>query len=82
MKLIDAPQSTRALSDNSFVTFNFTVMRVTSSPGADTHNDCVSGATLVKRFANFLEVAGSVGRCAPTDPDHFLAVHLAVVILQ
>ena len=57
-------------------------MRDTSSPGAETHNDCVSGATLVKRFANSLEVAGSVGRCAPTDPDHFLAVRLAVAISQ
>ena len=46
-------------------------MRVTSSPGAETHSDCVSGATLVKRFAYSLEVAGSVGRCAPTDPDRF-----------
>ena len=46
-------------------------MSDTSSPGAETHNDCVSGATFVKRFANSLEVAGSVGRSAPTDPDHF-----------
>ena len=57
-------------------------MSDTSSPGAETHNDCVSGATFVKRFANSLEVAGSVGRCAPTDPVHFLAVRLAVAILQ
>ena len=82
IKLFDAPQSTRALSDKSFVTFNFKVMRDTSSPGAETHNDCVSGATFVKRFANSLEVAGSVGRCAPTDPVHFLAVRLAVAISQ
>ena len=57
-------------------------MSDTSSPGAETHNDCVSGATFVKRFANSLEVAESVGRCAPTDPDRFLAVRLAVAILQ
>ena len=57
-------------------------MRDTSSPGAETHSDCVSGATFVKRFANFVEVAGSVGRCAPTDPVHFLAVRLTVAISQ
>ena len=42
----------------------------------------MSGATLVKRFANSLEVAGSVGRCAPTDPDRFLAVRLSVALSQ
>ena len=57
-------------------------MRDTSSPGAETQIDCVSEAALVKRFANSLEVAGSVGRCAPTDPDHFLAVRFAVAISQ
>ena len=81
-KLFDAPQSTRARSDKSFVASNFKVMSETSSPGAETHNDCVSGATFVKRFANSLEVAGSVGRSAPTDPVHFLMVRLAVAASQ
>ena len=53
-----------------------------SSPGAETYNGCVSGATFVKRFANSLEVAGSVGPSAPTDPDHFLIVRLAVAVWQ
>ena len=57
-------------------------MRYPSSLGAETHNDCVSGAALVKRFANSLEVVGSVGRCAPTDADRFLAVRFAVAISQ
>ena len=47
-----------------------------SSPGAETHNYCVPEATFVKRFANSLEVAGSVGRSAPTDPDRFFDVPL------
>ena len=57
-------------------------MSDTSSTRAETHNDCVSGATFVKRFANSLEVAGSVGRSAPTDLDHFLTVRHAVVTSQ
>ena len=81
-KLFDAPQSTRARSDKSFVASNFKMMSETSSPGAETHNDCVSGATFVKRFANSLEVAGSVGRSAPTDPDRFLTVRLVVAVSQ
>ena len=81
-KLFDAPQSTRAQSDKSFVTFNVKVMRDTSSPGAETRRDCVSEANIVKRCANSLDVAGSVGRSAPTDPVHFFMVRLAVAALQ
>ena len=50
--------------------------------GAETQRDCVSGATFVKRFRNFLEVAGSVGCCAPTDPERFLALRLVVAKLK
>ena len=57
-------------------------MSDTSSPGAETHNDCVSGATFVKRFANSLEVAGSVGQSALTDPYRFLTFRYAVVTSQ
>ena len=81
-KLFDAPQSTREKSDKFFVTSNVKVMRDTSSPGAETRRDCVSGAAFVKRFSNSLDVAGSVGRSTPTDPVHFLMVRLAVVSLQ
>ena len=49
-----------------------------SSPGAETHNDRVSGAAFVKRFANSLEVAELVGRSDPTDLDHLLMVRFAV----
>ena len=81
-KLFDAPKSTRARSDTFVVTSMFKVMRGTSSPGATTHNDCVLGATFVKRFANSLDVAGSVGRSAPTDPDRFLTVRYVVALSQ
>ncbi|CAI5711473.1 unnamed protein product [Peronospora effusa] len=57
-------------------------MRDTSSLGAATHSDCVLGATFVKSPANSLDVAGSVGRSAPTDPDRFLMVHHVVAISQ
>ena len=57
-------------------------MRDTSSPGAGTHNDCVSGATFVKRFENSLQVSGSAGRSAPTVPDRFLTVRLSVASSQ
>ena len=42
----------------------------------------MSGATFFKRFANSLDVAGSVGRSAPTDPDHFLMVQIDVATSQ
>ena len=51
-----------------------------SSLGAETHNDCVSGATFVNKFANSFEVAGLVGSSAPTDPGHFLMVRFAVAV--
>uniref|UniRef100_A0AAV1VGY1 Polyketide synthase n=1 Tax=Peronospora matthiolae TaxID=2874970 RepID=A0AAV1VGY1_9STRA len=53
-------------------------MRDTSSLGAVTHRDCVLGAIFVKSPANSLEVAGSAGFSALTDPARFLAVRLAV----
>ena len=70
-KLFDAPQSTSARSDVSFATSSFNVMREPSLKGAVTHNDSLLGATFVKRPANSLDVVGSVGCSAPTDPDHF-----------
>ena len=57
-------------------------MRDTSSLQAATHSDCVLGATFVKSPANSLDVAGSVGRSAPTDPDRFLMVHHVAVSSQ
>ena len=57
-------------------------MRKTSLPDGVTHNDCVLGAVLVKRPANSLDVAGSVGRSAPTDPDRFLTVRYDVSFPQ
>ena len=81
-KLFDAPQSTRARSDMSFATSRFKVMRETSLPNAVTHNDCVLVAILVKRPANSLGVAGSVGCSATTDPDRFLVVRFSVSFLQ
>ena len=62
----------------SFATSSFKVMGETSLPDAVTHNDCVLGAILVKRPANLLDVAGSVGCSAPTDPDRFLVVRYGV----
>ena len=53
-----------------------------SLPGAETNNDFVSGETFLKKFANSLEVAGSVGCPAPTDPDHFLMVRLDLAVSQ
>ena len=49
------------------------MISVISSPGTETHNDCVSGETFGKRFATSLEVAGLVGLSAPTDPDLLLS---------
>ena len=79
-KLFEAPPFTRVRIYKSSVTSKFKVMSDTSSPGAETHSDCVSGATFIKRFTNSLEVAGSVGSSTPTDPDHFLMVRFAVAI--
>ena len=55
----------------SFVTFNFKVMSDISSPGAETHSNCVSGETLVNRFANSLDVAGLVKRSTLLTPSIF-----------
>ena len=82
IKLFDAPQSTRARSDIPLVTLIFKVMRDSSSLSAVTHSDCVLGATFVKSPANSLDVAGSVGRSAPTDPVRFLTVRLVVATLR
>ena len=71
IKLFSALKSTRTRSDISCTTSSFKVMRETSLADAVTHSDCVMGATLVKRPANSLDVAGSVGCSASTDPDHF-----------
>ena len=57
-------------------------MRETSLPDAVTRNDCVLGVILVKRPANSLDVAGSVGCSASTDPDRFLAVRYGVAFSQ
>ena len=57
-------------------------MKGISLPSAGTHNDCDSGATFINRFANSIEVAGSVERSTPTDPDRFLTVRYAVVTSQ
>ena len=65
-----------------FVTSSFNVMREISLPDAVTHNDCVLGVILVKRPANSLDVAGSVGCSASTDPDRFLAVRYGVAFSQ
>ena len=40
------------------------------------------GATFVKRPANSLDVAGSVGCSSPIDPDRFLAVRFVVAFSQ
>ena len=81
-KLFDAPQSTRARSDISLVASIFKVMSDNSSLGAVAHSDCVFGATFVNSSASSLNVAGSVGRSAPTDPIHFLKMRHAVAVLQ
>ena len=81
-KLLDASQSSRARSDKFFFTCNFKVISDISSPGAETHNKGVSGATFVNRFANSLAVSISVKRSVPTDPDQFLMVCFAVAVSQ
>ena len=40
------------------------------------------GATFVRSPASSLDVAGSVGRSAPTDRDRFLTIRYAAVVLQ
>ena len=71
IKLFDAPQITKARSDIPLVASIFKVMRETSSLGAVTYSDCVLGPTFFRSPANYLDIAGSVGRSAPTDPDRF-----------
>ena len=60
-KFFDAPESTKASSEMSFARSSFKVIRETSLPDAVTLNDCVLGAVIVKRLANSLDIAGSVG---------------------
>jgi hypothetical protein len=76
---IDAPQSTSArIGELAPPTPNFKVMRASSSLDVEKHSDCAFGAAFVKSPTNSLDVAGSVGRSAPTDPDRFLvARHFA-----
>ena len=70
-KLFRRPQSTRARSHKSLATCDFKVMSDISSPGAETHSNCVSGETLVNRFANSLDVAGLVKRSTLLTPSIF-----------
>lgn len=57
-------------------------MRDISSLGTITQNDCVLRATFVRSPQNYLDAAGSVRRSAPTDPDRFLTIRYAVVVMQ
>ena len=71
-----------AQSDKSSVTSKFKLTRGTSSPSAETHNHCVSGAYFIKRFANSLESTVSVGCSASTDSDRCFTVNYVVAIMQ
>ena len=69
--LFASPQSTRARSENPWSLPSSILLGIPHHQVQRYTSIVYLKATFIKRFANSLKVAKSVGRSAPTDPDHF-----------